>query len=79
MEGAELTAPTLQGSGEVTSTHYMLSKGVHAMAEIPPTDTVLLWLGVSLPIQLTVTCQKSLQRTHIFCPPKDVAVYACKQ
>ena len=62
MEGAELTAPTLQGSaaGEVTSTHYRLSKGVHAMAEIPPTDTVLLWLGVSLPIQLTVTCQKSL-------------------
>lgn len=72
MDGAELTAPTLQGSGEVTSTHYMLSKGVHAMAEIPPTDTVLLWLGVS---QLsTLQSQKVLQCTHIFCPPQSVAM-----
>ena len=52
MEGAELTVPILQGSEEVTSSHYMLSEGVHAMAEIPPTDTVLLWLGVSLPISI---------------------------
>jgi len=42
-----LNTQCLQGSGEVTSTHYLLSEGVHAVAEIPATDTVLLWLGVS--------------------------------
>ena len=74
MDGAELTAPTLQGSGEVTSTHYMLSKGVHAMAKIPPTDTVLLWLGVSQLSTLQSLAKKVLQCTHIFCPPQSVAM-----
>ena len=27
----------------------MLSDGVYASAEIPPTDSVLLWLGVGVP------------------------------
>ena len=37
----------LQSSPNPLTTHYLLSDGVYAIAEIPPTDKVLLWLGVS--------------------------------
>ena len=36
-----------QDSPDTMTTHYLLSNGVYATAEIPPTDKVLLWLGVS--------------------------------
>ena len=35
-----------QSSGATHTTHFMLSEGVYATADIPPTDSVLLWLGV---------------------------------
>lgn len=37
----------LQSGVEPTTTHFLLSDGVYATAEIPPTDKVMLWLGVS--------------------------------
>ena len=37
----------MQGAGDTVDTHFLLSDGVYATAEILPTDTVLLWLGVS--------------------------------
>ena len=39
--------PHVQGSADVMGTHFLLSEGVYAKAELPPTDTVMLWLGVS--------------------------------
>ena len=36
----------LQGGFDAQSSHFMLSDGVFACAEVPQTDTVLLWLGV---------------------------------
>ncbi len=35
-----------QGSADSTATHFLLSDSVYGTAEIPPTDSVLLWLGV---------------------------------
>lgn len=32
---------------ELINTHFMLSDGVYASAQVPPTDTVMLFLGVS--------------------------------
>ena len=36
----------VQAGGGTHTTHFMLSEGVYATAEVPPTDSVLLWLGV---------------------------------
>ena len=35
-----------QASPDPHTSHFMLSEGVYACAEVPPTDSVLLWLGV---------------------------------
>ena len=37
---------SLQTSSDTHTSHFMLSEGVFASAEIPPTSSVLLWLGV---------------------------------
>ena len=37
---------TLKDSKEPVTTQYLLSGGVYAYADVPPTDTVFLWLGV---------------------------------
>ncbi len=47
----------LQGSDSPTSTNFLLSDGVYATAAIPPSDTVLLWLGVSKPHAWELGCE----------------------
>ena len=45
------TVATLQGKqkeGGLITTNYMLSDSVFATADIPHTDTIMLWLGVRL-------------------------------
>ena len=68
----------LQGSGKVTSMHYLLSDGVHAMAEIPSTDTVLLWLGVSLLVSWSMEYHLFYgQQCHNYSTTQDCKVVAC--
>lgn len=43
---------------EPITTHFMLSDNIIAKAEVPPTDSVFLWLGVRL------TLRSSANRTN---------------
>ncbi len=50
IETSLATVATLQmkqKEGSAITTNYMLSDGVYASAEVPYTETVMLWLGVS--------------------------------
>ena len=50
IESSLATVRTLkdkQKEGEAITTSYMLSDGVFATAEVPHTDSIMLWLGVS--------------------------------
>lgn len=50
-----------QASGATSTANFVLSDNVYAVAEVPPTDTVYLWLGVSS-WTYTYTCT----HTHSF-------------
>ena len=39
---------------EEIQTHFMLSDQVHALATVPPTDTVCLWLGANVMLEYSI-------------------------
>lgn len=67
-------SPWFQGSTEAVNTHFLLSDGVYAKAELPPTDTVMLWLGVSLVWGREILREVLYVGNYTCCHTVDVAI-----
>ncbi|CAI8011381.1 Prefoldin subunit 3 [Geodia barretti] len=49
-----------QTSSDTHTSHFMLSEGVFASAEIPPTSSVLLWLGANVMLEYPIDAAEQL-------------------